>query len=89
MGLVFLIVLGAILGWLVAIILNAETREGLARNIGTGVVGALLSGLLVSPMAGRGSLLAETYSVGALMVSLVGSLLAIICVNLFPLRKLR
>jgi uncharacterized membrane protein YeaQ/YmgE (transglycosylase-associated protein family) len=89
MGLLFLLVLGAILGWLAAIVLDAESLRGLARNIGSGIAGALLAGLLVSPLAGRGSLLAETYSVGALMLSLVGALLAITFVNLFQRGELR
>jgi uncharacterized membrane protein YeaQ/YmgE (transglycosylase-associated protein family) len=49
----------------------------------------MLAGLLVSPLTGRGSLLADTYSVSALMLSLVGAVLAIAAVNLFLRREVR
>ena len=89
MGLIFMIVLGAILGWLAAIILDAESRPGLARNVGSGILGALGAGLLVSPLVGGGSLLAEHYSVTALLVALLGSLVLIACANVFGRLQLR
>lgn len=89
MGLVFMIVMGAILGWLAAIVLYAESRTGLFRNIGAGVVGALAAGLLVSPLVGGGSLLSERYSVTALLVALLGSVVLIAGANLIRRRQTR
>lgn len=89
MGLLFLIVLGAILGWLAAIVLHAETRSGLRRNIGAGIAGALAAGVLISPLAGGGSLLSESYSITALLLSLAGSLVVIACTNLFRSLQVR
>lgn len=82
MGLVFMIVMGAILGWLAAIVMRAESRRGLTRNIGSGIAGALGAGLGVSPLVGGGSLLAESYSVTALLLALAGSILVIACANM-------
>lgn len=82
MGLLFLLVLGAILGWLSAIILHAESRIGLLHNIGAGIIGALGAGLLLSPLIGGGNLLSEHYSVAALMLALLGSLALIVTTNL-------
>jgi uncharacterized membrane protein YeaQ/YmgE (transglycosylase-associated protein family) len=89
MGLLFLLILGGILGWLASIISHGESLRGLIQNIGAGVAGAMTAGLLVSPLTGRGSLLADTYSVSALMLSLVGAVLAIAAVNLFLRREVR
>ena len=83
MGLMFLLILGAILGWLAAIILNEESMNGLFGNVGAGIVGAILAGLIISPIVGGGSLLGESYSVGALLLSLIGSLGAIVAANLY------
>ena len=83
MGLVFLIVLGGILGWLAAIILDAEDKRDLTLNLIAGVAGSTVAGLVVSPMVGGGTLLSDTYSVSALMLALVGALAAIAGANLF------
>ena len=90
MGLLFMIVVGAIIGWLAAIVLKIELPRGILLNIGAGVAGALLMGLLISPMLlGGGSLLGGYFQVGALLLSLVGALVLIAALNVFWPRKLR
>lgn len=81
MGVVFLIVAGGILGWLSAIVIRDETRSDLVRNIGIGIAGALLTGLVINPLAGGRSILNGSYSAGALALSLLGSMLLLIIVN--------
>lgn len=82
MGVLYLVIVGAILGWLAAILLQAENREGLKRNLGAGLAGALITGLIVSPLVGSGSLLSGTYRVTALLLSVLGSVALIAAVNL-------
>ncbi len=89
MGLMFLFVVGATGGWLAAIVLRAESRSGLLRNTAAGIGGALFSGLLVSPLTGRGNLLADTYHVSALVLSVCGAIAAIAFVNLFKRVQVR
>ena len=89
MGFIFLIVLGAIFGWMAAIILGSENRKGLQRNISAGIGGACIAGLLVSPLVGGGSLTGESYSITALKISLAGALLAIACANVLRGVQLR
>jgi uncharacterized membrane protein YeaQ/YmgE (transglycosylase-associated protein family) len=48
MGLLILIVVGAILGWLATIILRIEDGRTIAMNAGVGVLGSLLAGLVAS-----------------------------------------
>ena len=83
MGLAFLIVLGGILGWLTAIVLDAETRHGMLLNIGAGIAGALVTGLVLSPILGGGSLLGGHNSIAALMLSLLGAIAAIASANIY------
>lgn len=82
MGLAFLIILGAILGWLASIVLDSEGQPELFLNVFAGISGACAMGLGVSPMVGGGTLLGDEYSVTALLLALVGSLVAIAGANL-------
>ncbi len=83
MGLVFLIVVGGVLGGLAAIIVRAEHTLGVISNIAAGIVGAFLAGLVINPLVGAGSLLQGSYSVSALLISLLGSILLLVLVNLW------
>lgn len=90
MGLLFMIVVGAILGWLAAIILRIEAPRGILLNISAGVGGALLAGLLVGPLLlGSASLIGGYYRVGSLLLSLLGSVLVIAALNVFWRGELR
>jgi uncharacterized membrane protein YeaQ/YmgE (transglycosylase-associated protein family) len=90
MGLLFMIVVGAILGWLAAIVLKIEAPRGILLNIAAGVVGALLMGLFIGPLLlGSASLLAGYYRVGSLLLSLAGSIVLIAALNLLLPRQLR
>lgn len=82
MGLVFLVVVGGILGWLAAIITQADHRRGILLNAMVGIFGSLVSGLVIPPLLGGGNLLTGTYQVGALLIALSGSACLLLVVNL-------
>jgi uncharacterized membrane protein YeaQ/YmgE (transglycosylase-associated protein family) len=83
MGLVFLLMVGGLLGWLAAIIMRAETSRGIAFNIAAGIAGALVAGLVIGPLLGRGNLLEGTYSVDGLLVAFAGTVVFLFMVNMF------
>ncbi|MBO0749994.1 MAG: GlsB/YeaQ/YmgE family stress response membrane protein [Porphyrobacter sp.] len=90
MGLLFMIVVGAILGWLAAIVLKIEAPRGILLNMAAGVVGALLMGLFIGPLLlGSASLLSGYYYVDSLLLSLVGSLIVIAGLNVYMRGQLR
>ena len=89
MGLVFLVVIGAILGWLAAIIARTETLQGLLLNLAGGIGGALFAGLVVHPLLGGGDLLAGNYSVDGLLTALAGPVVLLLAVNLLRDGELR
>ena len=89
MGLVFLIVLGALLGWLAAIVMRAEQGRGILLNVAAGIGGALVTGLLVGPLLGFGSLLEGRHSVDGLLTALAGSIAVLFAVNLLRDREVR
>lgn len=88
MGLVFMIVVGAILGWLVAFILRAESSYDLKINLAAGIGGALLAGLLLAPALSLGNLAAGTYTVDALLFSMAGSLATLLSTNMMRQREM-
>ena len=89
MGLVFLIVIGGMLGWLAAIIARAESASAQLHNILTGIAGALIAGLVVNPLVGGSSLLDGQYSVDALLIALTGSVVVLLLANLWRDGELR
>lgn len=83
MGLVFLIVIGAMLGWLAAIIVGAETGPARAGNVLIGITGALVAGLAINPLLGGADLLNGHYSLDALGIALIGAVVMLLAVNLW------
>ena len=89
MGLVFLIVIGGILGWLAAIITRTESAAASQRSILLGIAGALVAGLVVNPLIGQSNLLDGQYSIAALVIALAGSVGVLLAVNLLRNKELR
>ena len=89
MGLVFLVVVGGILGWLAAIVMRADGARDVALNVAAGIAGALLTGLVVGPLLGFGNILEGRYNVDALLASLGGTIVLLLAINLFRDRELR
>lgn len=76
------IVVGGILGWLASLIMNTDRQQGTLLNIIVGIVGAFLGGLLLSPLLGVGTINQGDFSIGALLVSLLGAVILLAVVNL-------
>jgi uncharacterized membrane protein YeaQ/YmgE (transglycosylase-associated protein family) len=89
MGVVFLVVLGSILGWLAAIIMRTENRRGILLNIGAGIGGALLTGFVIGPLLGLGHVLDGQQSAAGLLTALAGAIVLLFAVNLLRDRELR
>ncbi|ANU06933.1 GlsB/YeaQ/YmgE family stress response membrane protein [Paraurantiacibacter namhicola] len=82
MGVLFLIIVGAILGWLASIITRAESRQAILLNVGVGIAGAFIAGLVLNPLFGGHSLLGQRYDVLALLIALLGSVIFLVALNL-------
>lgn len=89
MGLILLVGLGAILGWLSAIIAGTRTDRGLQINILTGIIGAVLVGLIVNPLIGAADIFADSASAMALMIAAIGAAALLATVNLLRNGELR
>lgn len=88
MGYAFMIVAGAISGWLAAFVLRADTSRVMPRLVAAGVAGAFLTGLIFTPLVTDGDLSAGTYTVDALLITMAGAIAALMLVNLLHRRDL-
>ncbi|MBX7532686.1 GlsB/YeaQ/YmgE family stress response membrane protein [Qipengyuania sp. 1XM1-15A] len=71
MGLIILIVTGALLGWLATIALQIEEGRGILRNVVAGIIGSLGVGLATSGGVFLGAIRASTLlwaAVGAIVL---------------------
>lgn len=89
MGLIFLIMMGAMLGWVTAIIRPGSDRCALTGNVTAGIGGALCAGLIINPLIGESNLLSGGYSAEALLVSIAGAVLALVSLNLLHRSEMR
>lgn len=89
MGLIFVTMLGAILGWLSSIIRRVENSRAFSRNIIAGVIGAWLGGISSNPLLGKEISWLGSVSVDALLISLIGALALLLSVNLLHRSEMR
>jgi len=78
MNLILWLVIGGVIGWLASIVMRTNGQQGLFLNIVVGIVGAFIGGLIFS----GGSINSYNFSLPALLVSFVGSVILLAIVNL-------
>ena len=83
MNLIIWLVVGGLVGWVASLIMKTDGQQGLMLNVIVGIVGAALAGWLISPLVGVPTINQDQFSVGALIVSLLGALLLLALVKLF------
>lgn len=82
MGLIILIIIGGILGWLASIVMRTDGQQGILLNVIVGIVGALLAGFIINPMIGGGNIMNGDFSGSSLLVSFLGAVVLLAIVNL-------
>ena len=82
MNFIIWIVVGGILGWIASMIMKTDAQQGMLLNIIVGIVGAFLGGLLLAPLFGTGTINQSDFSIGSLLVSLLGAVILLAIVNL-------
>ena len=82
MNLIIWLVIGGLLGWVASLIMRTDAQQGVLLNVIVGIVGALLGGWFISPMVGVPTINQGVFSLGALLVSLIGAVILLAIVNL-------
>ncbi|MCB2047377.1 MAG: GlsB/YeaQ/YmgE family stress response membrane protein [Novosphingobium sp.] len=83
MTLILVLIVGGIIGWLASILMRTDAQQGIILNVVVGVIGALLSGFLVTPLIGGAPITSGTFDVLSLFASFLGSVILLAVVNLF------
>jgi uncharacterized membrane protein YeaQ/YmgE (transglycosylase-associated protein family) len=83
MNLILWLIAGAFVGWLASLIMKTNSQQGLFLDIVVGVVGALVAGYFLTPVFGVSTINQNNFSLAALLVSLLGSVLLLAVVRAF------
>lgn len=87
MSFILWLIVGGLLGWIASMIMGTNDRQGIFLNIVVGIVGAFLGGLLLAPLFGAGTINQYDFSIGSLLVSLLGAVILLAIVNFFRRRR--
>jgi uncharacterized membrane protein YeaQ/YmgE (transglycosylase-associated protein family) len=82
MNFIIWLVVGGLIGWVASKIMRTDAQQGIVLNVVVGIVGAMIGGWVISPLVGAGSINQSDFSLGGLLVSLVGAVVLLAIVNL-------
>ena len=88
MGLLLLIILGGVAGWLASLVTNRDANQGVVLNVVVGIVGAVLANWLLAPIFGVEASL-NTLSLSGFLMSVAGAVVLLVIVNLFTRKSIR
>ena len=83
MGLIILLIVGGIIGWLASLVMRTDGQQGIILNVVVGIVGALIAGFLVTPLIGGAPITSGSFDVMSLVSSFIGAIILLAIVNLF------
>lgn len=83
MGLIVLLVVGGLIGWVASMIMRTDGQQGVFLNVVVGIVGALLAGFIVTPLVGGAPITSGEISIPSVLVSLLGAVVLLAIINLF------
>jgi uncharacterized membrane protein YeaQ/YmgE (transglycosylase-associated protein family) len=83
MGLIVLLIVGGLIGWVASMIMRTDGQQGVLLNVVVGIVGALLAGFIVTPLIGGAPITSGVISIQSVLVSLVGAIVLLAIINLF------
>ncbi|ALN85493.1 transglycosylase associated family protein [Lysobacter capsici] len=90
MGIIIWLVVGGIIGWIASLLMRTDGQQGIFLNIVVGIVGAFIGGWLGSLLGMGGSDINDgNFSLGGLIVSLLGAIVLLGIVNLFRRGRVR
>lgn len=83
MTLILILIVGGIIGWLASIVMRTDAQQGVLLNVVVGIVGALIAGVLLTPLLGGAPITSGAFDVLSLVVSFLGAIILLAIVNLF------
>ncbi|MEO6032623.1 MAG: GlsB/YeaQ/YmgE family stress response membrane protein [Burkholderiaceae bacterium] len=89
MNLIIWLVVGGVIGWVASLIMRTDASQGIFLNVIVGIAGAAIAGLFISPLVGLPTINQDAFSMGALLVSLLGAVVLLAIVNMFRRGRVR
>ena len=89
MNIIIALIIGGIIGWLASIVMRTDAQQGILLNIVVCIIGAILGGLLLSPLIGGESITSGNFSIMSLLVSFLGAVILLAIVNMFRRGRVR
>jgi uncharacterized membrane protein YeaQ/YmgE (transglycosylase-associated protein family) len=83
MTLIFILIVGGVIGWLASIVMRTDGQQGIFLNVVVGIVGALLAGFIITPLIGGAPITSGTFDVMSLVASFLGAVVLLAIINLF------
>jgi uncharacterized membrane protein YeaQ/YmgE (transglycosylase-associated protein family) len=81
-GLLIVLVVGGIIGWLASLVMRTDGQQGIVLNVVVGIVGALIAGFLLTPVLGGAPITTGALDIRSLLVSFLGAVVLLAIVNL-------
>ena len=75
------LVVGGIVGWLASLVMGTDKQQGILLSVVVGIVGAFLGGLLISPVVGTSTINQQNFSMPAILIAVLGSMLLLALLN--------
>lgn len=82
MGLLILLVVGGVIGWLASLVMRTDAQQGIVLNVVVGIIGSFLAAFILSPILGIPPITSGAITVSTLLVSLLGAIVLLAIVNL-------
>lgn len=83
MGIIILLVIGGLIGWVASMIMRTDGQQGIVLNVVVGIVGALLAGFILTPLIGGAPITSGVINIQSILVSLLGAVVLLAIINLF------
>ena len=83
MTFILVLIIGGVIGWLASLLMRTDAQQGIILNIVVGVVGALIAGVLVTPLIGGAPITSGSFDLLSLFASFLGAVILLAVVNLF------
>ena len=77
------LIVGGIIGWVASMVMRTDSQQDIGLNICVGVAGAFMGGWLLSPILGVSTINQDNFSLGGMLVTLLGAVILLAGVNLF------
>jgi uncharacterized membrane protein YeaQ/YmgE (transglycosylase-associated protein family) len=89
MTLILVLVIGGVIGWLASIVMRTDAQQGVLLNIVVGIVGALIAGVLITPLIGGAPITSGAFDFMSLLASFLGAVVLLAIINLFRRGSIR